>query len=84
MGSSIVAHTLSIACTTVANILAWKMYKGMLKPNNVKESTEHRELNAKIEMKKSGQIIIDTSKSNSWITVKAGNGRLFSMPPVKS
>ena len=72
LSSSVVAHTVSVAAAIVANALALAMYKGQLKPDNVKSAIERRRKRARIEMKNSGEISIDTSASNQAVTVDSG------------
>ena len=71
------AHAVSASCALLANALALYTYKHQLKPDEIKEEIHGRKQNARIEMKKSGLITIDSSPSGQAVVIKTGNGRIM-------
>ncbi|MBN2320587.1 MAG: type VI secretion system tip protein VgrG [Acidobacteria bacterium] len=67
------------ALSALANGLALRMYFKQAKPDRIKENIEEsgKKPNARIEMKKSGAINIDSSGGNGRLFIKSGRGRMI-------
>jgi type VI secretion system secreted protein VgrG len=84
LGSSVVAHTMSVATSIVANSLVYAMFKTQLKPEKVKEVINKRFQRSKIEMKKDGAInIFSFGKGPVTIMVQTGTIKLAAASSIE-